>query len=276
LLELGGGLLARSLALLADSAHVFMDAVALGVALFALVQARRPATSRHSYGYARLEILAALGNAALLFAVAVLIVVEAARRFASPQLPEGHLMLAVALAGATVNVALGFALARGARHDLNVKAALLHVASDALGALAVAVAAGLVIVIRAPWVDPLASLVVAAIILAGVIHIVREAGDVLLESAPLHAAIPDVRERIRLLEGVVEVHDLHVWTIGSGHYALSAHVRLDDRRISEASSLLARIEARMRAEFGITHLTIQFECKSCEPDERIVCTQAPR
>jgi cobalt-zinc-cadmium efflux system protein len=272
-LEALGGLRSGSLALLSDSAHVVMDAVALAIALAAAVQAKRPATHRQTYGFARYEILAALANGGLLTAVTVLIIVEAAHRFAHPELPAGGIMIAVATIGLIVNVAVGLMLAREHHHNLNLRAAVLHVAGDALGALAVIIGGGVIALTGAAWVDPLLSLIVAGIIVAGVLGIVREATDVLLESAPGHADVPSVRERIRRVGGVVEVHDLHVWTIGSGSHALSAHVLLDDRKLSEASEILRSIDAAMREDFDITHVTVQFECESCEPDTTIICSQ---
>ena len=275
-LEIAGGMRAGSLALLSDAAHVAMDVVALGIALAASVQARRPATHRQTYGFARYEILAALANGALLTAVTILIAVEAAHRFVAPQRPEGMLMSGVAAIGLTVNVAIGTMLARGHHHDLNLRAAVLHVAGDALGAVAVIVGGIAITLTGALWVDPLLSLFVACIIIAGVVSIVRSATDVLLESAPGHAEVPAVRERIAAVDGVVDVHDLHVWTIGSGAHALSAHVVLADRKLSEASAILRQIDAALRDDFAITHNTVQFECESCDPDTTIVCTQPGR
>jgi cobalt-zinc-cadmium efflux system protein len=275
--ELAGGILSGSLALLSDSAHVFMDAVALGIAVAAAVQARRPPSDRRSYGFARFEILAALGNGGLLFGVTLLIAVEALRRlFAAPELPSGGLMAAFGGVGLVVNLGIGLSLFPNARQDLNVKAALFHVASDAVGALAVVLGGVLVLATRASWIDPALSLFVAAIIIVGVVRVVKESADVLLESAPAHATLPAVREKIRALTGVVDVHDLHVWTIGSGSHVLSAHVLLPDARISEASEILRGIETRMREDFAIDHVTIQFECESCAADDRIVCTQNVR
>jgi len=274
LFELGGGLMTQSLALLSDAAHVFMDAFALGIAVVANVEAnRRPATARQTFGFARLEVLAALANGGLLFAITVLIVVEAVHRLAVPQLPAGGLMAFFAAVGFITNLAIGWALLRAAGDNLNVKAALFHVASDALGSFAVVVGGLFILVGRITWLDPLLSLFISVIIVIGIVRVVREAADVLLESAPAHAAVPAVRARIRALDGVVDVHDLHVWTLGPGSYALSAHVLLPDSRISEASALLRRIDERMRGEFGITHVTLQFECETCSDDERIVCTQ---
>jgi cobalt-zinc-cadmium efflux system protein len=131
----------------------------------------------------------------------------------------------------------------------------------------------IVLTTGAAWVDPVASLLVAAIIVVGVIRIGREAADVLLESAPAHAEIPKVRARLLALNGVVAVHDLHVWTIAGGRHVLTAHVQLEDKRISEASAILRAIESSVLEHFGVTHVTIQFECESCASEDRIVCTQ---
>jgi cobalt-zinc-cadmium efflux system protein len=275
-LELAGGLRAGSLALISDAAHVAMDVVALAIALAAAVQAKRPATHRRTYGFARYEILAALANGGLLTAVTVLIVVEAVRRLFHPELPAAGLMAAVAAVGLAVNVAVALMLLRDHGRSLNVRAAVLHVAGDALGALAVIAGGGAIALTGAGWIDPALSLVVAAIIVAGVVGVVREATDVLLESAPGHAAVPLVRARIGRVAGVVGVHDLHVWTIGSGSHALSAHVVLDDRKLSEAGAILRTIDAAMRDDFAIAHVTVQFECESCEPDAAVVCTQGAR
>lgn len=284
-LELAGGIFAGSLALLSDAAHVTMDVVALAIALAASVQARRPATSRQTYGFARYEILAALANGALLSAVTVLVVVEAVRRFSHPELPSGGLMAAVAAVGLVVNVAVGVVLLHGWHpalhdhdghsHDLNLRSATLHVAGDALGAFAVVVGGAVIALTGAAWIDPALSLLVSAIIVWGVVGIMREATDVLLESAPVHAEIPAVIARIRAVNGVVDVHHLHVWTLGSGSYALSAHVVLDDRKLSEASAILRSIERAMHDDFAIGHVTIQFECETCDPETAIICGQAP-
>ncbi len=275
-LELAGGLRAGSLALMSDAAHVAMDVVALAIALAAAVQAKRPATQRQTYGFARYEILAALANGGLLTAVTILIAVEAAKRLVHPALPAGGLMAAVAAIGLAVNLAIGLMLVRGSHANLNVRAAVLHVAGDALGGGAVIVGGVLIALTGAAWLDPALSLLVAGIIVAGVVGIVREATDVLLESAPGHAGIPAVRDRIAGVAGVVGVHDLHVWTIGSGSHALSAHVVLDDRKLSEASAILRAIDGAMRDDFAIAHVTVQFECESCDPDTTIVCTQTAR
>ena len=275
-LELAGGIVANSLALMSDAAHVSMDVVALAIAVAAAIQAARPANERQTYGFARMEILAGLGNSALLLAVTILIVVEAVHRFAQPQTPGGLIMVTIAAIGLAVNVATGVLLLTGTHQTLNSRAAILHVAGDALGALAVVIGGAVIARTGAAWIDPALSLLVSAIIVAGVVSVVREATMVLLESAPSHATLPLVRRRIRACDGVVDVHDLHVWTIGSGSHALSAHVLLEDRRISEATAVLRRINDAMHDDFDIDHVTLQFECESCGDDDRIICTPTPR
>jgi cobalt-zinc-cadmium efflux system protein len=273
IVECAGGFLAHSLALLSDAAHVTMDVVALLIAVGAEMQASRPATARQTYGFARIEVIAALANGGFLFAVSAFIAVEAVRRLAEPVLPVGSVMFGVAAFGAVLNVGVGAMLAPVARHNLSVRAAFLHVAGDALAAVAVAAGGAAVLLWRVAWVDPALSLVVAAIILGGIVRIVREATEVLLESAPVHAPIADVRAAIRAVDGVVDVHDLHVWTIGGGAHVLSAHVVLPDGRISEATAVLRAIEGRVQSRFDVGHVTVQFECESCGVDDRIICTQ---
>jgi cobalt-zinc-cadmium efflux system protein len=274
-LELGGGIAAHSLALLADSAHVFMDVVALGIALEAQRQAARPATHRQTFGFARIEVLAALANAGLLLAVTAFIVIEAVHRFAAPELPSGALMIGVALAGGSINAFIGFMLSRGAASSLNVRAALYHVLGDVAGAVAVVIGGITVLTRGIAWIDPALSLFVAALVVLGAVHIVREAAEVLLESTPAHINLTELRAAMSQTPGVIDVHDLHVWTIGACNHALSAHVLLEDKRISEATAVLRRIDERLRRDFNVTHVTVQFECVACEEDERIVCTQQP-
>jgi cobalt-zinc-cadmium efflux system protein len=203
----------------------------------------------------------------------VLIAVSAISRLHAREVPEGGLMAAFAAIGLLVNTGIGWSLIRGAHDDLNVKAALLHVAGDVAGAFAVFVGGIAILLTNAAWIDPVLSLVVAAIITFGVVGIVRESADVLLQSVPAHAKLSAVRERMRAVPGVVDVHDLHIWSIGSGSHVLSAHVLLADARISDATAILRALEGRLRDDYAIEHVTIQFECESCGADDRIICTQ---
>ena len=273
LFEVWGGFRAGSLALLTDAAHVCMDAFALGVALFAVIGARRPPNARKTFGYGRLEILGAMLNGTVLLAVTVVIVIQAVQRFFIPHHTAGVLVSEVATAGLAVNLAIALMLREHGKHNLNLQAALFHVAGDALGAFAVILGGIAIAWSGATWIDPALSIFVAAIIVTGVIRVLRDAADVLLEGVPRGIHVRDVREAMSELEGTVAVHDLHVWTIGTGALALSAHVLVDDRRVSEATAIARSVDAMLRERFGITHVTLQFECSNCAEDERVVCTQ---
>jgi len=253
--EIVGGLLSNSLALLADAGHMFSDAAALGLALFALWFAARPAPPRRTYGYYRVEILAAFVNGATLVAIALFIVAEAWQRLREPPEIQGGLMMAVAAGGFAVNVVSLWLLHGGREESLNVRGAWLHVWTDLLGSVQVLAAGGLILAFGWTWVDPLASVLIALLVLYSSWGVVSASVSVLMESAPGHIDIDAVRNALRALPGVLEVHDLHVWTITSGRVALSAHVIADDRR----PGLLAEARRTLSRRFGITHTTIQVE-----------------
>ncbi len=224
-LEFWGGLRAGSLALLTDAAHVCMDAFALAVALFALLAARRAPSPRKTFGYGRLEILAALLNGSVLLAVTGFIVYESVVRLFVAHHSQGALMSTIAGIGLFVNVAVALLLRHAGEHNLNLQAALFHVAGDAIGAFAVIVGGAAISLTGATWIDPVLALFVAAIILVGIARVLRDAADVLLEGVPRGLHVAHVREAMASLEGAVAVHDLHVWTIGSGALcALGAHL----------------------------------------------------
>lgn len=271
--EFYGGLRAGSLALIADGVHVCMDVFALSIALAVFAGAQRPANFNKTFGYGRLEILGALFNGTILLAATIFIIYEAIHRFFVPYHPQGALMSAVAGFGLIVNGFVGVLLRRDRKTNLNVQAAVFHVAGDALGALAVIIGGALIVATGAAWIDPALSLLVAAIIIAGVARVVRDATDVLLEATPRDLQIGEVRDAVSKLPGIVAIHDLHVWTIGTGDRALSAHVLVEDRQVSEATAIAREIDTLVRQRFGITHATLQFECENCGPNERMVCTQ---
>jgi cobalt-zinc-cadmium efflux system protein len=263
LLEFWGGAASRSLALTSDAVHVCTDVLALALALLAAIGAARPADPRRTFGYGRIEVLGALVNGTLLLVATVAITYEAARRFANPVEPSAGLMTLIAAVGLAVNGGVGLLLRPSSKRDLNVRAALFHVIGDALGAAAV-IAGGIAIgLTHRAWIDPLLSLFVAAIIVIGVMRVMRDATNVLLESVPSDVDSSHLAEHIAKLSGVTGVHDLHVWSIGSGSHALSAHVLLDDRRLSEAADVLREIDECAKTHFGIDHITVQFECENC-------------
>jgi cobalt-zinc-cadmium efflux system protein len=257
LAEVVGGMLTNSLALLADAGHMLSDAAALSLSLFAMWMAQRPSTPQKTYGYHRAEILAALVNGATLIAIAVYIFVEAYHRFREPPVVLGGTMMAIAVGGLIVNVA-GLAVLHGSREDsLNVKGAWLHVLGDALGSVGAIVAGLLIWWLGWYWADPAASLVIGVLILFSSWNLLKQSVSVLMEHAPGHIDVDQVRNALISVDGVVGVHDLHVWTITSGLESLSAHVSVDTQL--PAADVLQRLRTRLSEDFGIDHVTLQLE-----------------
>lgn len=256
LVEAVGGWLSGSLALLADAGHMLTDVGAISLSLLTAWIARRPATSSKTFGYLRWEILAALINGALLMGIAVWVVIEAIGRFQQPVPIKAGLFLGIAAAGLLVNLVSLMILHGSHSHDLNTRSVYLHVLGDALGSVAALGAA--VVVQLTGWMaaDPLASIVLSLLILAGAWRLVRESTDVLLEAVPSHIAMLDVQRRMLAVPGVQTVHDLHVWTVTSGMVAMSGHAVVPD--LGHHPACLERIRAEM-ATLGIGHVTIQLE-----------------
>ena len=260
LAEAIGGWLTGSLALLADAGHMLSDVAALGLSLFASWIARRPSTPRHSFGYYRAEILAALVNGAALVAISALIVSEAFGRLAHPREVQGTAMLAIATGGLAVNL-VGLRLLHEARHDdLNLRGAWLHLLTDALGSLG-AMTAGF-LAWRFGWnvADPIAGALIAALVVYSSWTLLRQAVDVLMEGTPRGIDADEVRTAILSVDGVLEVHDLHVWTIASGMIALSAHVAVPGE--NARAGLVLEVREVLYDRFGIDHVTIQVEHES--------------
>ena len=255
--EVVGGLFAGSLALLADAVHMLSDNVALAVALVALWLATKPATPERSYGFKRAEVLAALANGVMLVALAIWIFVEAARRLRDPGEVLGSWMLAIALVGLAVNAAAGLVLSRARRDSINVEAAFRHVFADLLGSLGVAIAA--VVILATGWVeaDPVVSILIGLLVLASAWSILRDSTEILLESTPRGIDADALGRRLASAQGVVEVHDLHVWTITSGFPALSAHILVLPGE--DCHGRRRELERLLHDEFGIEHTTLQVD-----------------
>jgi cobalt-zinc-cadmium efflux system protein len=257
--EVIGGLLTNSLALLADAAHMATDAAALGLALFAIWLAGRPATPQRSFGFYRAEILAALVNAATLIAISIYIFWEAFHRIGDPPEVESGLMLIVAIAGLIANGACAWVLMRGGghEHNLNTRGAFLHVVGDMLGSVG-AIAAALIMMATGWYLaDPILSGAIGLLILWGSWRLLRESVEVLLEATPKGIDPADVREALVEIDGVSGVHDLHVWTVTSGLIAMSGHIEVNGGR--DWHELLPELTRLLREEFGIAHVTLQPE-----------------
>jgi cobalt-zinc-cadmium efflux system protein len=263
LAEFIGGFWTGSLALLSDSAHVFMDAFALGLSYLAIRAAALPPDDRHTYGFHRLQVLAALTNGATLFLIAFEILRKAWNRFQNPQPVLAASMLVIAVIGLAVNLVVAFILRQHDHDDLNTRSAFLHVLGDALASVGV-IAAGLAILLTGwLWLDPLVSVLIGLLILFSSGRVLKESIHILAEGMPAGMTASSVAESMRKVAGVSEVHDLHVWTVAPGYIALSAHVTLTDQSLSQTEEIMAALKERLGASFEIHHTTIQFECGNC-------------
>ncbi len=264
-----GGWLANSLALLADAGHMLTDACALTLTLGAIWFASRPATDRKTYGYYRLEILAAFINAIVLVLISLWVIFEAYQRWSIPPEVKGLQLTLIAVGGLIVNLICAWLLHSDHKHDLNMRAAWLHVVGDALGSVTAIIAGILIVSFGWIWADAMSSLLISLIIIYGSWNLIRETINVLLEGTPAHINIAEVETTIIQTEGVNAVHDLHVWTITSGLEALSAHVQHDETVVQ--AELLKRLRQRLHDEFGIDHLTIQMETPDFEDEDIHFC-----
>ncbi|MGB7209487.1 MAG: cation diffusion facilitator family transporter [Pyrinomonadaceae bacterium] len=267
--EAVGGWLTNSLALLADAGHMFTDVAAMSLTLFAFWFASRPATSKKTYGYYRLEILAAFVNGVALALLSLWIIYEAVSRWQSPPEIKGFQLLIIASGGLVINVISAYLLHSGHKHDLNMRGAFLHVMGDLLGSVAAIIAGILILSFGWMWADALSSILISAIIIVGAWRLILESVNVLLEGTPSHINLSAVEEAIMGTDGVQGIHDLHIWTISSGIDALSVHISHDDSIAH--SNLLVAVRDKLHVGFGIDHLTIQMETLNLETEAVYIC-----
>jgi len=255
--ELAGGYLSGSLALISDASHMFVDNISLVFSLIAMWLAARPVTHTHTYGFRRIEILAALVNGVLLLFVCASIAYEGTQRLLHPQPVDAGLMLGVALIGIAANVVSAFLLRHAS--SLNVRSAFLHVLGDLFSSIGVVIGALAILFWNVLWLDAALSIMIAVVVLISAYRLTREAVGVLMEAAPDDVDADAIRLKLREFPSVLDVHDLHVWTITSGLSALSCHVVLADHSVDEHDSMLHRLSEYIGVEFGISHTTIQIE-----------------
>jgi cobalt-zinc-cadmium efflux system protein len=273
-IETVGGVSANSLALLTDALHNFSDAFALGLSWWALRLSSRPANNARTFGYHRAGILVALLNAATLIGLSLVAAFEAIQRFGAPPGVREQTIILVGALGFTINAGIAWSLRRPSRGDLNIRSAFVHMAGDALSTLGV-VAAGVGIALLGwNWLDPLASILIAALILWSAWGIVRETVDILLESAPPDLDVEVMVRDIMNTDGVTGVHDLHVWRLASNLRMLSAHVLTNNMTISEGAQVQHDINNLLLNRYGIGHTALQLEYTGCEPD-LLYCDLSP-
>lgn len=254
--EAVGGWWSGSLALLGDAGHMFFDASALALAWFAAWFARRPAGARHSYGWARAEAVAALVNGLLMLLVVIAIVVEAVERLQRPQPVQGGVVMLLAFIGLAVNLVVLFKLSHGG-HDLNTRGALLHVMGDTVGSIGALVSGAVIYFTGWMPVDPLLSLVICGLILFSTLHLLRDVLHVFMEGVPGHLSLAEVGQAMAACPGVREVHDLHLWALGSDKSVLSAHVVVED--MQAWPTVLDALRELLAHEFYVDHVTLQPE-----------------
>ncbi len=269
-IELVGGIYSNSLALLADAGHMFTDVGALGLSFFALWFAARPATAQKTYGFYRVEILAALLNGVFLVLISLYIFYEAYERLIVPQPVRGNLMLLVASGGLLANLFSAYILFGSQSHSLNIRGAFIHVLGDALGSVGAIFASLAIIFFGWNSADAVISVIVAVLILSSSWLLIRDAVDILLEGAPAHINLTMLKDRLLGTDGVLSVHDLHVWTLTSGVVAMSCHVVVTDYAPAQRD-ILSRVREIVHNRFQIDHTTIQIENRGPNGDELEAC-----
>jgi cobalt-zinc-cadmium efflux system protein len=273
LVEAAGGILSGSLALLADAGHMLTDVAALGLSLFAFWLSSRPQTFNRTFGWRRFEIFAAFINGVALWAIAGAIGYEAFQRLAAPPEIKTGLMVIIAALGLAANVAVGAILVRGRNRSLNIRGAFLHVLADALGSVGV-LAAGFLIKITGSYVwDPIVSAAVCILILWSSARLISDSFHVLMEGAPAHLDVSAIQDTLREVPGVVNVHDLHVWTITSGFISLSAHLKIP--RGQDVQEIIRRAQSAVSSRFDVVHTTFQPEIAEEPGCETASCPAIP-
>ncbi len=267
--EFVAGLKAQSLALLSDAGHNFTDALALGLAWFAFYLQAKPPTERKTFGYHRAGVLAAFVNALTLVLLAFYIFYESYLRFLSPRQVEENIMIVVAGAGLVVNVAVMWALHAESRHDLNIRGAFMHMLGDALSSVGIVIGGFVIASTGLMWIDPLLSVLIGGLILWSGWGIIHEALNILLEGLPRGIRREEVSEALTEVEGVIDVHDLHIWSLSSSAHALSCHAVIPDLPPSESDVILQKMNEVLERRFDVRHTTIQFEHVKCEHAEDI-------
>lgn len=256
---------AGSLALLGDAGHMVSDALALGIAAFAAWIAKKPPSKTHSYGMGRAEVVAAWISSLFMLIISLSIIVEAVERIHSPIKVNGITVMIIAFIGMIINLLIATILAKAER-TINMRAALLHVLSDLLGSFAALVAGAVIYYTKWFPIDPILSILIGVLIIASSFRLLRESMRILMEGVPVHISLEAVSETLTKIEGVLEIHDLHIWTLSSGSIALSAHVNIHE--ISHWEIILNKITRKLEHDFHIHHITLQpepdvFDCKPC-------------
>jgi cobalt-zinc-cadmium efflux system protein len=261
--EIVGGIVSGSLSLLSDAIHNFSDGIAIIVSYIAIRLSKRPRTLKYTFGLKRAEILAAIINASTLIIISFFLIKEAVERFSNPTPITGNLMLVVALAGLIANVIGTMLLKRGSDQNINIRAAYVHLLSDAVSSLAVIIGAVFIMMFNITWIDPALTIMISLWILKKTYEIVKESVDVIMMSTPPDIDINEVQRAIEAVPGVKNIHHVHLWKMNDSDIHFEAHIDVDDVPVSRTAEIRGAIEHSLHDRYDINHTTLQFECNSC-------------
>jgi len=262
--EVIGGLLSHSLALLSDAGHVFADMIALGLSWYGVRQAARPSNSRMTFGYHRIGVVVAIVNALTIFVIAGVIIYEAYRRFQQPPQINSLLMMTVAVVGLLANILVTWWLRKEQNTNINIRSAFWHAMGDALASVAVIIGGLVILLTGLTWVDPLVSVLISLVILFAARNIFKEGLRVILEATPGDVDVVAMIKTLRQVNGVIDVHDVHVWSISPEIRAMNGHILINDIATSQAADIRVEIEKTIREQYHIDHTTLQMECRQCD------------
>jgi len=267
IIEAGAGIFANSLALLTDAAHNLTDVIALGLTWFAVRVTAQPANAQKTYGYHRAGILVALLNSTTLVLIALGIFYEAYQRFLDPPNVQSGILISVGLIAVVINLVTALLVHRGSEHDLNLRSAFVHLMGDVLSTVGAVIAGVIIYFTNANWLDPLVSVLIGFLILYNAWGILKDAIDILLEATPRDVDVQAMVKDIAQVDGVLGVHDIHVWSLTQSLRTMSAHILTDDLHISVGADIQHQINEMLYHRYNITHATLQLECVDCSPDE---------
>jgi len=266
LIEAVAGMIGSSLALLTDAAHNFTDAIALGLSWFAIRLTTQPSNARKTYGYHRAGILAALINSTTLVIISLVIFYEAWRRFSNPPEVQSGILITVGLIAVVINLITALLVRKGSEHDLNIRSAFLHLMGDVLSTVGAVIAGVIIYFTNANWLDPLVSVLIGILILYNAWGILRDALDILLEATPRDVDVQAMVKDIAKVDGVIGIHDIHVWSLTQSLRTMSAHILTEDLPISAGATIQNQINEILYHRYNIAHATLQLECVDCSPD----------
>ncbi len=264
IVEIIGGIVSGSLALISDALHNFSDGIAIIITYIAMRLSKKPRTFKYTFGLKRAEILAAIINASTLIIISFFLIQEAIKRFSNPVTITGNLMLIVAATGLIANIAGTLLLKKDSKNNLNIRAAYLHLLSDAVSSLAVIIGAIFIIYFKVAWIDPVLTILISIYILRETYEIVKESIDILMMSNPEGINLDEIKLLTEKIKGVKNIHHIHIWKLNDNDIHFEAHIEVDDMAVSKTVEIQEQIEHELHERYEINHTTLQFECNKCE------------